>query len=166
MRTFISTSGPYTCVSAYGAGVEPETDALLGKELFGEEAKKARRLGRLERQESDLQSQAEAQLANSVLESVWSGSNSQGCINSSLGGGNLTGGLAGWSGTYQPPAQHPCPCCGYCPVCGRGGGYVPNYPSPYNPHIPYYVGDNPNWMGPYCGTAQGAASAQGTIAIN
>lgn len=74
----------------------------------------------------------------------------------SLGG--MTGGLSGdgglgtqgaaggaaeqsWSGdpNYAPWNQpkHTCPNCGYCPHCGRGGGYVPCYPGPINPWPPY-----------------------------
>lgn len=54
-------------------------------------------------------------------------------------------------GPYDPcrnlPAQHggECPRCGYCPCCGRGGGwYHPTWPT-----SPYYVGDPPY---PYYGT--------------
>jgi hypothetical protein len=57
-------------------------------------------------------------------------------------------------GPYDPcrnlPAPHggKCPRCGYCPCCGRGGGWwPPQYPWVYPG--PYYVGDPPY---PYYGT--------------
>lgn len=41
---------------------------------------------------------------------------------------------------HLPAQSHPCPNCGYCPHCGRGGSYYyphfvpdPVYPSPW-PH--------------------------------
>lgn len=49
---------------------------------------------------------------------------------------------------------HACPNCGYCPHCGRGGGYFgvpyyPNYPGggtyyphPYGPWVTYTVSNN------------------------
>ena len=45
----------------------------------------------------------------------------------------------------------PCPNCGYCPHCGRGGyrPYISPY-IPYTPSYPYiypYVGDLPGWQG-------------------
>lgn len=71
-------------------------------------------------------------------------------------GGKATGGLAGdsglaqlgqaWGGTYPPPVEpHPCPACGYCPHCGRGGTVVPHYP----PSIPYYGPYYPPVYPPY-----------------
>jgi hypothetical protein len=54
------------------------------------------------------------------------------------------------------PIEHVCPCCGYCPTCGRRGhGYVPNYPPPWPNYPQPYIGDPPNWMEwnkIYCGT--------------
>ena len=60
------------------------------------------------------------------------------------GQGNLTGGsTGGWlpNGQYVFPKQVPCPCCGYCPHCGRSGPtYNPNYTQPwYNPNYGYTV---------------------------
>jgi hypothetical protein len=50
----------------------------------------------------------------------------------------------GYQGGKQP--QHACPACGYCPCCGRGGGYVPNYPLPY---VPPYIPSYPYYVPPY-----------------
>lgn len=37
-------------------------------------------------------------------------------------------------------ALHPCPSCGHCPTCGRGGyGFWPYRPYPYWGYPPYYV---------------------------
>ena len=57
-----------------------------------------------------------------------------GCGSSLQGDGGLgsqatAGDLTGY-GNIPAPVEHVCPCCGYCPYCGRGGGYVPNYPPP------------------------------------
>lgn len=46
------------------------------------------------------------------------------------------------NGWYQ--VNHPCPSCGHCPTCGRGGymGPYPTYPYPVWVSIPHvYVGD-------------------------
>ncbi len=61
------------------------------------------------------------------------------------GGGTSTG---GWlpNGQYQFPKPSPCPCCGYCPHCGRSNTpYDPNYTQPwYNPKFSYTVTCNAN----------------------
>lgn len=60
-------------------------------------------------------------------------------------GGSTTGGYvtASTTGVTQTivPAQHPCPACGYCPHCGRGGHQtLPCYPIPvWSPWRTYTV---------------------------
>ena len=41
----------------------------------------------------------------------------------------------------QPPVQNPCPCCGYCPACGRR-----NYPT-YEPSYMHWQ-DTDNGLKP------------------
>lgn len=36
--------------------------------------------------------------------------------------------------------QHPCPSCGHCPTCGRGGYTVAPYPYWPRPYGPYWYG--------------------------
>jgi hypothetical protein len=53
-------------------------------------------------------------------------------------------------------AQHPAPCpsCGHCPTCGRGGwGTLPWYPYPYVPTYPYPY--RITWTAPYTVTGGG-----------
>ena len=49
--------------------------------------------------------------------------------------GALTGGsVGGWNPNGQyvfPQPQTPCPCCGYCPQCGRSNPVYPGWP--YHP---------------------------------
>jgi hypothetical protein len=48
-----------------------------------------------------------------------------------------------YAGNYcvPQPIQQPCPNCGHCPCCGRGGYHAqplwPGYPSPYIGDWPY-----------------------------
>jgi len=48
-----------------------------------------------------------------------------------------------------------CPCCGYCPTCGRGGQKFIPYPSPWiNPWFQPWYPANPIWISPwYSGTS-------------
>lgn len=69
---------------------------------------------------------------------------STGFLNTSIPNSQTGGG----AGNYIPPAvpqQRACPCCGYCPHCGRGGGYVPQ-PYPYWQQ-PYWFNRNEIWCG-------------------
>ena len=73
-----------------------------------------------------------------------------------------------FQGTYQE--QQPCPNCGRCPCCGRGGYHTqpyPNYPYPYigdsNPNP--YISPNP-WGGPYYGTTTITCGLNGLQSYN
>lgn len=45
---------------------------------------------------------------------------------------------------HNGAGSHPCPSCGYCPLCGRGGGiythpyYQPPLAPPWSPWSPWY----------------------------
>ena len=45
-------------------------------------------------------------------------------------------------GIYAQPHPQPCPSCGRCPTCGRGGYFTQPYPYPY---YPYYPQPYPNY---------------------
>lgn len=40
---------------------------------------------------------------------------------------------------YSHFGDRPCPNCGHCPTCGRGG-----WSRPWYPYQPYWLGDNPD----------------------
>ena len=55
--------------------------------------------------------------------------------------------LSGAQQAVQATHAHPCPSCGYCPTCGRGGARVSPYPWPYT--SPYPWPPRPIWVNPF-----------------
>ena len=58
--------------------------------------------------------------------------------------------------TYLPvPPQCPCPCCNYCPHCGRSGY---SYPVPPRTYVPYAVPYVP-YVPPFTYCSDGGANS-------
>lgn len=64
--------------------------------------------------------------------------------------GNVGIATDGLGDTFPGYTQQPCPSCGHCPTCGRGGHQahpwtipMPYYPTYPNPYTPYW---GPTWI--------------------
>lgn len=64
--------------------------------------------------------------------------------------GNTAPATSGYMAPYPPYGTQPCPHCGHCPTCGRGGHYVA-------PYIGYPMTTTYTGNGSTSGIAQGIA---------